>query len=255
MKGFLTAGLLVFVLGAEAQVETREGGIVRGPVNQKEIALEFTADEFTEGGSPILDQLEKHGVKASFFLTGRCVRQAENRVLVRRMVEGGHYVGPHSDTHPLLCSWEAGKKTLVTKEFFLSDMRRNLAALEACGVQRGAARYFIPPYEWYNGEIALWAGELGLRLVNFTPGTRSTADYTEERATNFASSQEILDSIRRQEQKEGANGWLLLLHLGAGPGRADKMHNRLGEVIEYFQQRGYQFVRVDKMLDEPKGKP
>jgi peptidoglycan/xylan/chitin deacetylase (PgdA/CDA1 family) len=240
--------VLLAVAGARAgeALEYRDGGVIRGPADQKEIALEFTADAFVEGGPAILDQLARHQIKASFFLTGRCLRDPANAALVRRIIAQGHYLGPHSDTHPLLCSWETPAKTLVTREFFLDDMKRNLEAIESFGVSRASIRYFVPPYEWYNGEIVRWAGELGLALVNFTPGTRSTADYTETGAANYASSQAILESIERREEKTGANGWLLLLHLGAGPRRADKMHDRLGELLDYFQRRGYRFVRVDQ---------
>jgi peptidoglycan/xylan/chitin deacetylase (PgdA/CDA1 family) len=110
------------ILAARARADGpfayRDGGIIRGPADKKEIALEFTADEFVEGGGTILDQLARHRIKASFFLTGRCLRHPANVALVRRIIDEGHYLGPHSDTHPLLCSWETPGKTLVTREFF-----------------------------------------------------------------------------------------------------------------------------------------
>jgi peptidoglycan/xylan/chitin deacetylase (PgdA/CDA1 family) len=243
----LLASLTVGAAGSD-QCEYREGGIIRGPRAEKRLALEFTADEFTEGGSVILDALASHRATASFFLTGRCLRDPTNAALTRRIVADGHYLGPHSDSHPLLCPWTGPKKTLVTKEFFRSDLDRNLAAIEQFGVQRSNIQYFIPPYEWYNGEIAGWTREMGMRLIDFTSGTRSTADYTEDGAKNFVSSKEIIDSIERREKQDGLNGCLLLLHLGSGPGRTDKMANHLGELIDYLKGRGYQLVRVDELL-------
>jgi len=44
------------------------------------------------------------------------------------------------------------------------------------------------------------------------------------------------------------NGYLLLLHIGAGPGRIDKMHARLGSLLDDLSARGYRFVRVDELL-------
>ena len=87
-------------------------------------------------------------------------------------------------------------------------------------------------------------------LVNFTPGTRSNADYTGEADRNFVASQRIYDSIlaREREDPHGLNGYLLLLHVGAGPGRADKMHDRLGSLLDALTARGYRFVRVDDLL-------
>lgn len=225
-----------------------EGGIVRGPQMQKKIALEFSADQFVEDGQTILDELKSRHLKASFFLTGRCARRVENKALVRRMIDEGHYVGPHSNSHPLLCPWTEKKRSLVTREFFLDDLKDNLTALERAGVSRRHIKYFLPPYEWYNDEVAGWTREAGLVLVNHTAGTRSAADYTEEKARNFVSSQVIFDGILQQEKRQGLNGYLLLMHLGAGPGRKDKMSRRIGELLDELQKRGYEFVRVDELL-------
>src|SRR5439155_1593454 len=89
-----------------------------------------------------------------------------------------------------------------------------------------------------GGETILdeWAREMGLTLINFTPGTRSNADYTGEGDRNFVSSQQIFDSIvaREREDPNGLNGLLLLLHVGSGPGRADKFHTRFGQLLDYL---------------------
>lgn len=233
---------------AETGCEFQEGGIVRGPQDQKKIALEFTADGFTEGGTTILDALAAHHVHASFFLTGRCLRNPENQALVRRIVSEGHYLGPHSDTHLLWCPWSGPKKTLISRDIFNGEMKRNIDAIESFGVKRESVRFFIPPYEWYNGEISNWAHDLGLQVVNYTPGTRSNADYTEDNASNFVSSQVILDSIKSRERKSGLDGYLLLMHLGAGPKRTDKMSARIGELLNYLQGKGYAIIRIDELL-------
>ena len=108
----------------------------------------------------------------------------------------------------------------------------------------------MPPYEWYNEEIVEWSNELGLTIINFSPGTRSTADYTTDDAKNFVSSEAIFQSILKREREDphGLNGFLLLLHLGAGPERSDKFHARFGELLEVLSAKGYTFVRVDELL-------
>src|SRR5690606_22553880 len=118
-----------------------------------------------------------------------------NRKLAKRLVNEGHYLGPHSDTHLLYCPWDGPKKTLVTREQFRHDLDENLKKIEKLGVKRKAIKYWIPPYEHYNEEIVSWSRALGLTLINFSPGTRSTADYTEDDAKNFVSSKVIYDSI------------------------------------------------------------
>ncbi len=232
------------------QCEFREGGITRGPKNKKQIALEFTSDQFAEGGKTILDELARRHAKASFFFTGNFFTSSKNTLLARRIVQEGHYLGPHSDTHPLLCPWEGPKKTLVTKEFFIRDLENNLKKIERIGVKRKEIKFWIPPYEHYNEEIVLWSRELNLTLINYTPGTRSNADYTEDDAKNFVSSKIIFDSILQRERDDpnGLNGLLLLLHFGVGPKRTDKMHERFGALLDELQKRGYEFIRVDELL-------
>jgi len=236
--------------GSVLATEKVDGGIVRGSVSERRLALVFTGHSYAEGGTVILDELARHHAKGSFFVTGDFLTNAAFRPLVRSIVAQGHYLGPHSDKHVLYCPWAGPNKTLVTHAEFQADLERNLARIEAFGVKRASIRYFLPPYEHYNREIVEWAKAMDLTLVNFTPGTRSNADYTGEADPNFVPSQAIYDSIIRKEQQDphGLNGFILLLHLGSGPGRTDKFAVRFGAVLDYLTNKGYQFVRVDELL-------
>ena len=122
--------------------------------------------------------------------------------------------------------------------------------MQKAGIQKEQARFFIPPYEWYNDSIAAWTKELGLRLINFTPGTKSTADYTYPELKNYRSSKEIYNSIFDCEKNTGAglNGFILLVHIGTDPRRTDKFYERLPELISYLKKKGYRFQRVDQLL-------
>lgn len=234
-----------------SDVELREGGIVRGPTSVRRLAIVFTGHGYAEGGEVILNELGKHKGKGSFFLTGDFLTNTSFKPLIQRIVREGHYLGPHSDKHVLYCPWEGPKKTLVTYTDFQADLDSNLRKIERFGVKRAQIRFFLPPYEHYNHEIVEWASEMGLTLVNFTPGTRSNADYTGEAEKNFVSSKVIFDSIVAKEQKDphGLNGFLLLVHIGSGPGRTDKFPARFGELLNYLSGKGYQFVRVDELLE------
>lgn len=231
-------------------VELREGGIIRGPTATRRLAIVFTGHGFAEGGEVILNELGKHKGKGSFFLTGDFLTNRNFKPLIQRIAREGHYLGPHSDKHVLYCPWEGPKRTLVTHAEFRADLESNLGKIERFGIPRRQIRYFLPPYEHYNREIVDWAKELGLTLVNYTPGTRSNADYTGEAEKNFVSSQAIFDSIVAREKKDpkGLNGFILLLHIGSGPGRADKFPAWFGELLDYLAGKGYQFVRMDELL-------
>jgi peptidoglycan/xylan/chitin deacetylase (PgdA/CDA1 family) len=227
-----------------------EDGIVRGPASERRLALVFTGHEFAEGAPTILDVLARRRVRASFFLTGAFLRHAAHAPLVKRLVRDGHYVGAHSDAHLLYCPWSGPKVTLVSRAEFTADLEHNFEALAQFGILRAAAPFFLPPYEWYNAEIVAWARALGVTLICHTPGTRSNADYTEEGTPRFVSSEAILQSILRREREDahGLNGFMLLLHVGAGPRRRDKFHQRFDELVGRLAARGYTFVRVDSLL-------
>jgi peptidoglycan/xylan/chitin deacetylase (PgdA/CDA1 family) len=91
---------------------------------------------------------------------------------------------------------------------------------------------------------------MGMVLVDYTPGTRSNADYTSESEKNFVSSDKIFRSIveKEREDKHGLNGFILLTHLGSGPERKDKFADRFGELLDYLSDKGYRFVRIDELL-------
>ena len=96
----------------------------------------------------------------------------------------------------------------------------------------------------------------GPRARQLHPGTRSNADYTEDASPNFVSSGAIFESIIRRERQDpdGLSGFLLLLHIGAGPRRTDPFHTRFGALLDDLAGKGYRFVRVDELLG-PKEKP
>jgi len=237
---------------ARAEFTYDRGGITRGPRDRKQIALVFTGGKYGEGAATILDALGDRGIKASFFVTGDFIRTPDHQPYLRRIVAEGHYLGPHSDAHLLYCPWEERDRTLVTESVFRADLEKNLADLSRYGRTREQMRCFIPPYEWYNEQIVTWAREMGLVLFNFTPGTRSNADYMANSDPKFIPSRRIRESILEYESSKpgGLNGFLLLLHLGAGPDRTDKMHPHVGPLLDELTRRGYSFVRVDEMLGE-----
>lgn len=119
--------------------------------------------------------------------------------------------------------------------------------MEKFGIKKKDAGYFIPPYEWYNDSISRWTTRLGIQLINFSPGTRSTADYTTPDLENYRSSEEIMQSIK--EKADDLNGFILLLHIGTDPARTDKFYKRLDELVEFLRSRKYEMVRIDELLD------
>jgi peptidoglycan/xylan/chitin deacetylase (PgdA/CDA1 family) len=227
------------------------GGITRGDPARKQLALIFTGGDKGEGTQHILDTLKNKNVEASFFVTGGYVAQPGYDEYLRRIVDDGHYLGPHSHAHLLYAPWDDRDTSLVTDKQFKDDLKQNIDELRAFGAMpRGKPIYFIPPYEYYNDRHAQWARELDCILFNFTPGSGSHRDWVPEGAPNFRPSTQILADILDWEKTDpnGLSGHLLLLHLGGE--RKDKMYLLLGDLIDELKKRDYEFVRVDEMLAE-----
>jgi peptidoglycan/xylan/chitin deacetylase (PgdA/CDA1 family) len=127
----------------------------------------------------------------------------------------------------------------------------NLQAMQDRGINTLKVKYFLPPYEWYNDSIAAWTKDMGLQLINYTPGTVSQADYTTPADQNYRSSDSIYRSIIRYEQSHssGLNGFILLMHIGTDPKRRDKFYSRLPQLCKYLRIRGYDFKTIPEFLN------
>ena len=226
------------------------GAIVRGDTTSPRMAIVFTGHEFAGGGSYIASTLKKNALKASFFFTGDFYRNPDFQNLIGQLHHNGHYLGAHSDAHLLYCDWNRRDSLLVTQKQFVDDLTANYTAMFPFGIQAADAPHFLPPFEWYNDTIAAWTGREGLQLINFSPGTRSAADYTWPQLPNYRSSRAILQSIRRFERTApaGLNGFILLLHIGTDPRRTDKFYRKLPALLRFLKVRGYLPVRVDELL-------
>lgn len=212
----------------------------------------FTGHEFADGGIFIAQSLKQQNIKASFFCTGDFYRNASFNPIIQQLKKEGHYLGAHSDIHLLYADWNKRDSLLVTKEQFKKDLLQNYTEMKQLGISKSNAAFFLPPYEWYNDSIAAWTKELGLQLINYSPGTKSNADYTWPELKNYQSSDTIYQSIIRYEQSHssGLNGFILLIHIGTDPKRTDKFYLQLPKLLKELKQKGYQFKRVDEMLKE-----
>jgi len=225
------------------------GAMIRGDSTKKDIALVFTGDEFGEGLPSISRVLSRQQTPASFFFTGRFYRNPSFQAYITQLHRDGHYLGPHSNDHLLYNDWNQRDSLLVTHELFASDLRQNLQAMKALGIDSG--HYFIPPYEWWNDTVAAWSKAAGYELFCFTSGIRTNADYTYPGMKNYRSSNWIMQSLKDLDNHSpaGLNGSVILVHAGVDQRRLDKFYDRLDELIGYLRSRGYRFVRIDELLD------
>lgn len=231
--------------GPAPVITDSQGATIRLNPQEKKVYLVFSAHEYADGGQTIAETLRKSRIKASFFLTGDFYRNPENRELITRLITDGHYLGAHSDRHLLYADWSRRDSSLVGRQLFTNDLTDNYAAMQTFGIAAENAPVFLPPYEWYNAQQVDWSRQLGLTVINFTPGIRSNADYTTPDMANYRSSETILKDIQTFEKSDpnGLNGCIILIHLGTAPQRTDKLYNRLGDLLRFLKKQGYRAER------------
>lgn len=218
----------------------RDGGIIRTDPSVRHIDFVFTAADKADGADRIISTLRKYNIKGGFFFTGEFFELYPD--VVRRLVAEGHYVGSHSYGHLLYAPWGKRDSLLVTRQEFEEDMFKSYKVLREFGITD--APYFIPPYEHYNATISSWARQLGLQVINYTPGTLTNGDYTTPGMSRYFSSKEILGKIREYERTDpyGLNGHIMLIHFGTDPFRTDKFYDKLPGLIRELRRKGYSFT-------------
>ena len=218
----------------------RDGGIIRTDPSVRYIDFVFTAADKADGADRIISTLRKYNIKGGFFFTGEFFEMYPD--VVRRLVAEGHYVGSHSYGHLLYAPWGKRDSLLVTRQEFEEDMFKSYKVLREFGITD--APYFIPPYEHYNATISSWARQLGLQVINYTPGTLTNGDYTTPGMSRYFSSKEILGKIREYERTDpdGLNGHIMLIHFGTDPSRTDKFYDKLPGLIRELRRKGYSFT-------------
>jgi peptidoglycan/xylan/chitin deacetylase (PgdA/CDA1 family) len=245
MDGTASLSYLLSSLEAEGResnvVRDGQGAIIRMNPEEKKIYLIFSAHEISEGGKTILQTLKKHKAKASFFLTGAFYNKPENKALINEMIADGHYLGGHSNNHLLYADWTKRDSSLVTQPQLTEDLKLNYGNMAALGLRPETQKIYLPPYEWYNAESVDWCRQLGLKVVNFTPGITSNADYTTPDMDTYRSSERIMNDIKTFEKSNanGLNGCIMLVHMGTVSERTDKFYNRLGELLDWLREKGY----------------
>lgn len=256
MKNIFVAWLVLTTTNiafAQSVVESNlltwdEGAIVRGDTSEKKLSFVFTGDEYAEGLKKITNILKRENILASFFFTGRLYRNDKIKQSIIHLRSNGHYLGPHSDMHLLYNDWKRRDSTLVSKDSLIKDLKSNYNSMLSIGINERNL-FFIPPYEWWNKEVADWLGEMNVRLINFTPGTGTNADYTfPEMGKSYKSSDVLSEKLFQYEELHSLNGAIILIHIGTDPRRKDKFYDRLPELIHYLKNKGYEFLRVDELL-------
>ena len=175
----------------------------------------------------LLEVLDRHQVKATFFLIGRFVEQRPD--IARAVVTAGHAIGSHTWDHPNLIFCSSG------------EVRRQLektqrAIQEATGVD---VKLFRPPFGGRRPASLRAARSLGLQPVMWNVTCR---DWTER------STDEIVELAEGQIR----GGDVILLHdgefhrIGVDRSRSIEATDR---ILTRYTGEGYRFVTIPEMME------
>jgi peptidoglycan/xylan/chitin deacetylase (PgdA/CDA1 family) len=196
----------------------------RGPADRRALALTFD-DGPSESTPRLLELLERHGARATFFQCGANVRRLPR--IAGEVARGGHEVGNHSDSHPRFYFRSAS--------FIRGELARAQAAIaEAAGVAPVLCRI---PYgaRWFG----LRAAQRSLGLL----GVMWTAIGLDWKLPPAA--------VASRLARRAVNGAILCLH----DGRATQPGPDIGPTLEAvrrllpeLQSRGFQFRTVSDLI-------
>ncbi|MGA1865591.1 MAG: polysaccharide deacetylase family protein [bacterium] len=236
--------------------------ITRGNLEEKNVCLTFDGGASASCAPEILAALRRYNIRCTFFLTGDFIRNHPN--LIKTMVEDGHEIGNHTDTHPHFARLTSQMRfeTLpwVNKAFVQNQIiRAEKAFFQVTGLSM--APLWRAPYGEHNLEILRWAEEIGYTHVSWTCGRvleegLDTLDWVHNHESPiYFSAKEIRDKIIHfgEGNPEGANGGIVLMHLATSRPLEDRVHLQLPAIIEGLQKRGYNLSTVGEVISSAEG--
>ena len=173
----------------------------------------------SEDTAAVLDLLDAHAARATFFLVGE--RALARPDLVREIARRGHGIGNHSHAHPQAWFWALGPRRMR------AEIERTQAVIESVTGQ--APRWFRAVVGMANPFVAAPLRDLGLARVGWS--ARGFDAVASDPAATVA-------RIERGLQP----GAIVLLHEGARHGRNVET---LARLLQRLDAQGYRCVLPD----------
>lgn len=193
----------------------------RGNPDIKEMALTFDDGYSKEKIYAIMDKLNKHKVKGTFFFVGSYM--ASNKEIVRDLEASGHMVVSHSYTHK---DFTKNSSKVITGEIENTKIAYNKAT------GKKMLPYFRPPYGAYNDSVLATLGKNhDLYVVMWTIDTLDWKGLSPAQ-------------INQTVLNNAGNGKIVLMHTTAHV-QTDKA---LDDMIVGLKNQGYDLVRIDEMF-------
>lgn len=225
----LTAAATTVAAGYQSMAPTGQWygrTFVAGPRGSKQIALTYDDGPNDPHTLKLLEVLAKNGVRATFFMMGRYVRQRPD--IASAVAQAGHVIGNHTFTHPNLIFRSAAQ---TRRE--LVECRQALQ--EAIGEH---SNLFRPPFGGRRPGTLRIARELGLQPVMWN-------------VTGYDWNAPPAAVIEKKIAGQMRGGDVILLHDGEHSAfGADRAQTVIAteSLIRRYKDEGWNFVTVPEML-------
>jgi len=194
-----------------------------GNTSSKNIYLTFDLGYENNYTSKILDSLKSNNVKAAFFVTKTYIDN--NPALIKRMVNEGHIVGNHTNTHPSLPDIATQTST------FNNEIQSTAAAFKNL-TGNDMPKFIRPPYGEYS-ELTLYL----LKQHGYKSIFWSFA-YLDWDIENQPDETSALNKITSNTH----NGAIMLLH-----GVSKTNTNIMDSLLKNIKNQGYQFKTLNEL--------
>ena len=217
----LVAVHLLFVWGTLRPQSGLFGPVlVRLPIGER-VAWLTIDDGPSDDTAAMLDLLDAHGARATFFVVAR--RAVARPELVREIVRRGHGLGNHSTSHPSAWFWALGPRRMAEE---ISHAQRLLQATSGT-----LPRWFRAVVGMANPFACAPLQRLGLARVAWSARGFDAVDGDPAR---------VVARIERDLEP----GAIVLLHEGAGHGRSVEV---LQALLERMGALGYRTVLPEEL--------
>jgi peptidoglycan/xylan/chitin deacetylase (PgdA/CDA1 family) len=231
--GALGAGALGFACYHAVQPTSQLYGstISRLPAAGRLVALTYDDGPSPRWTEPLLDLLDRHGARATFFVIGRWAERRPD--VVAAIAERGHALGNHTFSHPTM--------PLRSAAALRGELRRTREAVEAAGArfaEVGGRALVRPPYGHRRPGTLRTVREEG-----YAPVLWSITCFDWRQGATAA-------AIARRGARAGG-GDILLLHDGADSGLdADRSRTLAAteDILHRLDSADYAFVTVPELV-------
>ncbi|HKE23953.1 MAG TPA: polysaccharide deacetylase family protein [Bryobacteraceae bacterium] len=211
----------LFALGALERLSPQL--LYRVRTDHKVVALSFDDGPVPVFTPQVLDILESHNAKATFFLIGE--RAARNPELVARIKSAGHEVGNHYSRNGLM--------VFDSDREFLRNLQRTEAAAGLSDRSASRTKLFRPPGGWARPRQVELARRHGYITV-------LGAAYPHDPI------RPPVRYIRWLVQKNLAPGTIIILHDGISS--ATRTIQALPGILAEGSRRGFSFVSIGELI-------